>query len=60
MYRTNLNDFRWSRLNQHICMWFCQVRSRHELLSLSDKTLQDIGLSRGETKFEASKLYWLQ
>jgi uncharacterized protein YjiS (DUF1127 family) len=28
-------------------------------MNLSDRTLQDIGLSRGETKSEAPKLFWL-
>jgi len=27
-------------------------------MNLSDRTLQDIGLSRGETKLEAPKLFW--
>ena len=55
----NLKGPPWSRL-KHL---FSECRrhecSRRELMSFSDRTLQDIGLSRGETKLEAPKLFWL-
>jgi uncharacterized protein YjiS (DUF1127 family) len=35
------------------------MRSRHELEGLSDVTLRDIGLSRGQADFEASKPFWM-
>ena len=35
--------------------WWQHLRSRHELESLPESMLRDIGLSRGEAGFEASK-----
>jgi len=35
-----------------------RLRSRYELASLSEDSLRDIGLSRGEAEFEASKPFW--
>ena len=59
MNRKNLRDPRWSRLKHLFSGWRRHESSRRELMNLSDRTLQDIGLSRGETKSEASKLFWL-
>ena len=36
-----------------------QLRSRHELESLDDTILRDIGLSRREERFEPSKPFWM-
>ena len=36
-----------------------QLRSRHELESLDDTILRDIGLSRREERFEQSKPFWM-
>jgi uncharacterized protein YjiS (DUF1127 family) len=35
-----------------------RARSRYELESLSDENLRDVGLTRGEAEFEASKPFW--
>ena len=35
--------------------WRRRVRNRKELMALDDRTLQDIGLSRGEIPYLASK-----
>jgi uncharacterized protein YjiS (DUF1127 family) len=59
MNRRNLRGPRWSRLKHLFSGWHRHESSRRELMNLSDRTLQDIGLSRGETKSEASKLFWL-
>jgi uncharacterized protein YjiS (DUF1127 family) len=59
MNRQNLRGPRWSRLRHLFSGWHHRERSRRELMNLSDRTLQDIGLSRGEIKLEASKLFWL-
>jgi uncharacterized protein YjiS (DUF1127 family) len=35
--------------------WRRRVRNRHELMALDDRTLQDIGLSRGDIPYLAGK-----
>jgi uncharacterized protein YjiS (DUF1127 family) len=59
MDRKSLRGPRWSRLKHLFSGWHRNERSRRELMNLSDRTLQDIGLSRGETKLEAPRLFWL-
>ena len=49
----------WNGLNHVLCDWWQRQRSRHELETLDDTILRDIGLSRGERGFEASKRFWL-
>jgi uncharacterized protein YjiS (DUF1127 family) len=46
-------------LNQVLTDWWQQLRSRHELESLDDTILRDIGLSRREERFEQSKPFWM-
>jgi uncharacterized protein YjiS (DUF1127 family) len=48
----------WQSLRLGLSEWRRRARSRAELDNLDDRTLRDIGLSRYETKFEASKLFW--
>ena len=50
---------RWSQLKHHFNDWQRYARSRHELMNLSDRTLRDIGLSRYDAGFEASKPFWM-
>jgi uncharacterized protein YjiS (DUF1127 family) len=38
--------------------WWQRLRSPHDLESLDDFILRDIGLSRGEPRFGVSKLFW--
>jgi uncharacterized protein YjiS (DUF1127 family) len=45
----------WGQLNHVLGEWWQHLRSRHELESLDESMLRDIGLSRGEAGFEASK-----
>lgn len=49
----------WTRLQYQIVEWRRRVRSRHELMRLDDESLHDIGVSRCEAEFEASKPFWL-
>ena len=46
-------------LNQVLADWWQNVRSRHELESLDDTILRDIGLSRRGGRFERSKPFWI-
>ncbi len=50
---------RGSGLNHVLSNWWQTVRLRHGLESLDDCILHDIGLTRGEERFEASKPYWM-
>ena len=48
----------WGQLNLLLGDWGQRSRSRYELESLDDAMLRDIGLSRSEGRFEASKPFW--
>jgi uncharacterized protein YjiS (DUF1127 family) len=51
--------FRWSRVKQNLVEWHRRARSRNELMGLSDRDLQDIGVARCTADFEASKPFWM-
>jgi uncharacterized protein YjiS (DUF1127 family) len=50
---------RWSQVKQGFVEWRHRARSRRELMNLSDRCLQDIGISRCTVDFEASKPFWM-
>lgn len=41
-----------------ILRWYQLYRQRRELLSLSDATLHDLGLSRADIQQEAERPFW--
>jgi uncharacterized protein YjiS (DUF1127 family) len=41
-----------------VAEWQARARSRRELMALDDRTLQDIGVSRGDAYMEYSKPFW--
>jgi len=41
-----------------VAEWQARSRSRRELMSLDDRTLQDIGMSRGDAYMEYGKPFW--
>jgi uncharacterized protein YjiS (DUF1127 family) len=41
-----------------VAQWQARSRSRRELMALDEKSLQDIGLSRGDAYMEYSKPFW--
>jgi uncharacterized protein YjiS (DUF1127 family) len=49
----------WRRVRQGFAAWQDGANSRVELGSLTDRTLQDIGLWRGHERFGATKLFWI-
>ena len=49
----------WSQVTRHIAEWRIRARSRNELMTLSDGILRDIGVSRFDAEFEASKPFWM-
>jgi uncharacterized protein YjiS (DUF1127 family) len=50
---------RWGELNRVIGEWWQYQRSLHELETLDDVILRDIGLSRDISGFQASKPFWI-
>ena len=44
-------------LMQRIDVWQDRANRRIELRNLSDRTLRDIGLSRGNERFDPSRFY---
>jgi uncharacterized protein YjiS (DUF1127 family) len=47
------------QVKQMLAQWRAHMRSRTELMNLSDRCLQDIGMSRCTADFEASKPFWM-
>ena len=47
-----------ARTAEQIAEWQARARSRRELMSLDDRSLQDIGISRGDAYMEYSKPFW--
>jgi uncharacterized protein YjiS (DUF1127 family) len=50
---------RWNQVKGHLAEWQHRARSRRELMHLSDRALEDIGISRCTARFESSKLFWM-
>jgi uncharacterized protein YjiS (DUF1127 family) len=50
---------RWNKVMRCVAEWRTRARSRSELMTLSDRTLLDIGVSRYEADLEASKPFWM-
>jgi uncharacterized protein YjiS (DUF1127 family) len=50
---------RWGELNRVIAEWWQHQRSLHELETLDDAMLRDIGLCRDQARFEASRPFWI-
>jgi uncharacterized protein YjiS (DUF1127 family) len=50
---------RWSGLNHVLSDWWQTQRLRHELESLDDSILRDIGLTREQDRSELSKPTWM-
>jgi uncharacterized protein YjiS (DUF1127 family) len=49
----------WVQVKQRLAQWRYRVASRSELMDLSDRVLQDIGVSRCSAAFESSKPFWM-
>jgi uncharacterized protein YjiS (DUF1127 family) len=46
------------RLRENVVYWRAQQRARAQLLSLDERGLKDIGISRAQAQFEAEKPFW--
>jgi uncharacterized protein YjiS (DUF1127 family) len=59
---TNFRNSRmsnWDQFKGRIAEWQRRSRSRHELESLSDATLRDIGITRCDAHSEIHKPFWM-
>ena len=56
---TELRATHLSHLRHRFYQWRRHVHLCHQLMSLSDEELRDIGLSRTEAEIKASKVFWL-
>ena len=50
---------RFGAAKRQLTRWWHNIRSRAELESLDDRSLQDIGLTRCSSDFEAAKPFWI-
>jgi uncharacterized protein YjiS (DUF1127 family) len=48
-----------TKQQKRIATWLRRERLRNELYSLSDRSLQDIGLLRYQSTLQACKLLWM-
>lgn len=48
----------WQGAYRRVARWHQLYRQRRELASLSDATLQDLGLSRADIMQEAERPFW--
>ena len=46
------------KAQQHSVLWFHRSRQRQRLLSMDDRLLQDVGLSRYDAEQESQKWFW--
>ena len=51
--------WRWGYVKHRLAQWRRRSRARHELHSLSDATLRDLGLTRSDAARESSKPVWM-
>jgi len=51
--------FLWRQMKHGPAEWRRRARSRNQLVNLSDRTLQDIGISRCMAHWEACKPFWM-
>jgi uncharacterized protein YjiS (DUF1127 family) len=49
---------RWRGLKKQLKEFYRRAHSRHELASLDDRELWDIGLTRNDAANEANKPFW--
>ena len=49
----------WRHVRRSFTAWQDRANSRVELTGLTDRTLQDIGLSRRSERFGAAKVFWI-
>lgn len=51
--------WRWGYMKHRLLQWRRRAQARHELQSLSDANLRDLGLTRRDAEREAAKPFWM-
>jgi uncharacterized protein YjiS (DUF1127 family) len=51
--------WRWGYVRHRLAQWRRRAQARHELQNLSDATLRDLGLTRGDAARESNKPFWM-
>ena len=51
--------WRWGYVKHRLAQWRRRSQARHELRSMSDATLRDLGLTRYDAARESSKPFWM-
>jgi uncharacterized protein YjiS (DUF1127 family) len=59
-FRGRTRPTRWSELKRHVVEWHQRVRSRYELMALSERDLADMGLTRLDAFNESTKPFWAE
>jgi uncharacterized protein YjiS (DUF1127 family) len=49
----------WSHVKQGLAKWSRRARSRKELMNLSDRCLNDIGVARHSSGLKSCKPFWM-
>lgn len=47
-----------TRVGETLAQWQARARERHELATLDERALHDIGLTRGDIESETAKPFW--
>jgi uncharacterized protein YjiS (DUF1127 family) len=53
-----INRARLQSISLHVVEWRRRIRSRNELMMLSDRNLADLPFGRAEAKLEVCKWFW--
>lgn len=51
--------WRWGYVKHRLAQWRRRSQARHELHSLSDANLRDLGLTRCDAARESNKPFWM-
>lgn len=51
-------DDNWAQLWSQFVLWRQRARQRRQLATLSDRQLDDIGISRAQADCESAKPFW--
>jgi uncharacterized protein YjiS (DUF1127 family) len=57
-FRARSRPSRWSQVKQYLIEWRRRVRSRYDLMTLSERDLSDMRMTRMEAFNESTKPFW--
>jgi uncharacterized protein YjiS (DUF1127 family) len=61
IFISNMPGFgwRWGHMKHRLWQWRRRSQARHELQTLSDANLRDLGLTRCDASHEFNKPFWM-